>query len=148
MLVRDVMTPNVPAIALEATLAAAAEKMLADHTDTLFVVKGERLVGTIGLRDLFTAPIPAHFEGATLRQPDLDTLRQVWNRTRVEHLMNTNVLSVTEDTPLLKAAEIMINSGKHPLPVLRQEAVVGMITRQAVVRAVLAARHGEMNGNR
>jgi CBS domain-containing protein len=148
MLVRDVMTPNVPAIALEATLTVAAEKMLADHTDTLFVVKGERLVGTIGLRDLFTAPVPAHFEGATLRQPDLDALRQVWNRTRVEHLMNTNVLSVTEDTPLLKAAEIMINSGKHPLPVLRQGAVVGMITRQAVVRAVLAARHGEMNENR
>lgn len=148
MLVCDVMTPNVPTIAADAMLASAAEKMLAEHTDTLFVVEGERLVGTIGLRDLFTAPIPAHFEGATLRQSDLDALRQVWNRTRVEHLMNTNVLSVTEDTPLLKAAEIMINSGKHPLPVLRQGAVVGMITRQAVVRAVLAARHGEMDGNR
>lgn len=62
---------------------------------------------------------------------------QAWKATPVKNLMNEKVISVTEETPLLRAAELMVNSGKHPLPVLRNGKVVGVISRSDIARALL-----------
>jgi CBS domain-containing protein len=51
--------------------------------------------------------------------------------------MNEKVMSVVEETTLLRAVELMVNSGKHPLPVLRNGKVVGVISRIDVVRGLL-----------
>lgn len=76
-------------------------------------------------------------------QRALTQFRRTWETSRVEHLMNSQLLYVTEETPVLKAAEIMINSGKHPLPVLREGQIVGVVTRMSLVRAVLESREAE-----
>ena len=138
--VQDVMSPEIPSISPQATLREAAERMSMLNVSTLFVIEGGRLAGVIGLRDLFTVPIPAHYPGAALRQRDLVQFRQTWENSPVKHLMNENLLTVTEETPVLKAAEIMINSGKHPLPVVRAGQVVGVVTRMAIVRAILESQ--------
>lgn len=76
-------------------------------------------------------------------QRALTQFRRTWETSRVEHLMNSQLLYVTEETPVLKAAEIMINSGKHPLPVLREGQIVGVVTRMSLVRAVLESQEAE-----
>jgi CBS domain-containing protein len=39
----------------------AAEGMIHKGIDTLFVIKNDRGVGAIGIRDLFILPVPASF---------------------------------------------------------------------------------------
>ena len=56
MLVKDVMQFRMVSISPDATLGAAAEAMLTQGVDTLMVMDGERWLGVMGLRDLFTAP--------------------------------------------------------------------------------------------
>jgi CBS domain-containing protein len=137
MLVKDSMRPGVFRIHPQATLLEAAEKSLANKVDTLLILKGEELLGVIGLRDLFIAPVPAHYGGSMPAHREEGQLLQTWKTTPVNHLMNEKVISVTEETPLLRAAELMANSGKHPLPVFRNGKVFGIISRSDIVRALL-----------
>jgi len=138
MLVKDFMQSDVFHINFQATLLEAAEKLLANRVDTLLVLKGDELLGVIGLRDLFTAPVPAHYGNPMARHDSEARLLSIWKTTQIQNLMNEKVITVGEETTLLRAAELMTNSGKHPLPVLRDEKVVGVISRADIVRALLA----------
>lgn len=139
MLVKDFMHTNVLQIQPHATLREAAEIILANRVDALVIVDEHgALQGIIGLRDLFTAPIPAHYGNPMFRHENEDQLLEVWTTVTVQNLMNDKVLSVSEDTTLMRALELMVNTGKHPLPVLRDGRVVGIISRSDVARAVLA----------
>jgi CBS domain-containing protein len=129
---------NVLQIQPQATLREAAEIMLSNRVDAL-VIEGEHgtLQGVIGLRDLFTAPIPAYLGNPMLKHENEEQLRKVWESVKVQNLMNDKVLSVTENTTLIRALELMVNTGKHPLPVLRDNKVVGIISRSDIARAIL-----------
>jgi len=139
MLVKDFMHTNVLQIQPHASLREAAEIMLANRVDAI-VIEGEdgTLQGVVGLRDLFTAPIPAHYGNPMFRHENENQLLEVWATVTVQNLMNDKVLSVSEDTTLMRALELMVNTGKHPLPVLRDGRVVGIISRSDIARAVLA----------
>jgi CBS domain-containing protein len=60
-----------------------------------------------------------------------------WKCIPVRNVMNDRVRSVTEEATVLQAAATMVNTGKHPLPVMRAGQVVGVIDRADVVRALL-----------
>jgi CBS domain-containing protein len=138
MLVKDFMQTNVFQTGPLASLFEAAKMMLAHNVDTLLVSEGDRLLGVVGLRDLFTAPIPAHYGSSMHARREEGQLLQTWKATPVNHLMNEKIISVSEETDLLKAAELMVNSGKHPLPVLRDGKVVGIISRSDIARALMS----------
>ena len=137
MLVQNVMNTRILHIEPQVTLLDAAEKMLAHRIDTLLVMKDDELLGMIGLRDLFTAPIPAYYGNSMLHHEDEAQLSNIWKTTLVRNLMNEKVLTVNEDVTLLRALELMVNTGKHPLLVLRDRKVVGIISRMDIVRAML-----------
>jgi len=144
MLVKDFMHPNIFHIGSQATLLEVAEKLLANRVDTLLVLEGEELLGVIGIRDLFTAPIPAHYGNSMLKHDNEMQLLRIWKTIQVQNLMNDKVLSVDEDTTLLRAIELMVNSGKHPLPVVRDGKVVGIISRMDIVRALVTENNGRI----
>ncbi len=139
-MVKDVMSSGLRSIRPESSLLDAAHLMMAHDAEALAVVDGEQLLGMIGLRDLFTAPVPAHYGGGMRGRRDPDDLLEVWAATPVSNLMNENVISVAEDTPLMRAAELVVNTGKHPLPVLREGKLLGAISWADVVRGLLAGR--------
>ena len=138
MLVKDAMQPGVVHIHPAVTLHEAAEKMLAHGVDTLFVMDDGRLLGVIGLRDLFTTPVSASRGGRMSDWRSEQQLAEAWQRQTVENVMNEQVLTVSDDLPLLRTASLMVNSGKHPLPVTRDGEIVGVIGRMDIVRALLA----------
>jgi CBS-domain-containing membrane protein len=138
MFVREFMHREIVQIHPEASLLEAAEKMLAHRAETLLILENDRLLGVIGLRDLFTAPIPAHYGNSMLRHQDESQFPNIWKTTRVRNLMNEQALTIKEDETLLRALELMVNSGKHPLPVLRERKVVGIISRMDIVHALVA----------
>ena len=73
-----------------------------------------------------------------LRRDDEAQLINIWKTTPVRNLMNEKVITVNEDATLLCALELMVNRGKHPLPVLRDQRVVGIISRMDIVHAMVA----------
>jgi CBS domain-containing protein len=137
MLVRDFLQTDLIRIHPDANLFEAAEKLLAHNVETLLVFENDRFLGVIGLRDLFTAPIPAHYGNSMLHHADETQLLNIWKTITVRNLMNEKVLTVNEDAALLRALELMVNTGKHPLPVIRDGKVVGIISRMDIVRALL-----------
>jgi CBS domain-containing protein len=138
MLVKDVMNVEVFYVGLESTLLEAAEQMMTHGVDTLLILENDQLHGILGLRDLFTVPIPAHYGGKMLHHEDEAHLLKIWQDTPVRNLMNEQVLTVREEMGVLRALELMVNTGKHPLPVLRDGKVVGVISRMDITRALVA----------
>lgn len=140
LLVRNAMQVTGIYIHPEAALHEAAEMMIRHGVDVLPVMDGHRLVGVIRLADLLTAPIPMDVTPRASERRDEAQLLETWRVLPVRNIMNKQMLSVTEDTPLLKAAALMINNGRQRLPVLRAGKIVGMISRADVVRALLTAQ--------
>lgn len=137
MVVSDAMGAQMIAIHPQATLREAAEKILACQVDTLFVLERQQLVGVIGLRDLFTAPLPATFGTRMPERRSEQSFTQTWRSGIVANVMSKQVLIVPADMPLIQAAALMVNSGKHPLPVRRDGVFIGTLGRSDVVRALL-----------
>lgn len=143
MLVRDFIQAELIRVHVNANLLEAAERMLAHRVETLLVYEDDQFLGVIGLRDLFTAPIPAHYGSSMPRHEDEAQLLNVWKTTTVRNLMNEKVLTVNEDVTLIRALELMVNTGKHPLPVMRDGKVIGVISRLDIVHAVLEQAKSE-----
>lgn len=137
MLVKDMMRTELISIGSQANLAEAAQTMLRHGVDALLVIDEGRVMGIVGLRDLFTTPISASHADRMYTWSSEQQLLEAWRSQTVYNLLNDEMLTVSEDLPLMQAAALMINSGKHPLPVTRCGEIVGIIDRIDVVRALL-----------
>jgi CBS domain-containing protein len=146
MRVKDAMCAEVVAVDPDATLQDAADMMLVHHVKTLLVMDEGVLLGVIGLRDLFTTPRSASYGGHMTERRSEEALLETWRGTTVRMQMNDQPIVVSEELPLLAAAALMVNGGKHPLPVLRDGKVAGVISRSDVVQAVLALDHSGRPG--
>ena len=145
MLARDVMTPRVISIEADAAITQAAHLMLQNRISGLPVVgpKGE-LVGMVT-------------EGDFLRRGEIGTQRRrsrwlefligpgrlaeeyVQARGRkVEDVMSRNPVTITEQTPLETAVGLMERHRIKRLPVVRDGALVGMVTRANLLHALVS----------
>jgi len=136
MLVKNVMRSEIVQIHPQATLEQAARMMVQRRANSLFVMEGGVLLGVIGVRDLFTAPLPASYASRMTEGRSEVQLLEVWRSCIVANQMNDQPLTVGEELTLNQAVALMVNSGKHPLPVLREGRVVGVIDRLDAAKAV------------
>jgi len=123
MLVGERMTKPVITVSPEMPIAEALAKMTKARVSRFPVVnKKGKMVGVVSEDDLLHA------------SPSDATSLSVWeinyllSKITIERVMTTDVVTVTEDTPLEEAARIMADRRVGGLPVVRGEAVVGMIT--------------------
>ncbi|VAX22269.1 CBS domain protein sometimes clustered with YjeE [hydrothermal vent metagenome] len=68
---------------------------------------------------------------------ELETQIKKMLGSEVADIMTKEILSVDEETSLDDVATIMSEKGKHYLPVLRAEKLVGVVDRSDVVRAII-----------
>jgi len=95
------------------------------------VVDGKRVVGIVTDRDLRqAAPSPA----TTLEVHELNFLLE---RLKVEAIMTKKVITVAPDSGLLDAAKLLLAHKIGCLPVVEQEALVGIITEGDLLRALM-----------
>lgn len=95
------------------------------------VVKDGKMVGIVSETDLLNA------------SPSQATSLSVWelnyliSKILVRDVMTSNVLTVSEDTPIEEAARIMVDNKIGGLPVMRGDELVGIITETDLFKIFL-----------
>ena len=153
MLVSNIMTRRVISVMPDELIDAAIELMLKHHISGLPVIDDKgMLVGIVT-------------EGDFLRRPEIGTEHKTGSRWRdaffsfskvtdnyvhthgvkVKDVMTSNPVAVAEDTPLDEVVRLMETRNVKRLPVLRNDKVVGIISRANLMRALVRI-HREAQG--
>jgi len=143
--VRDVMTTDVVTARADDTFDAVARLMVARDLRAVPVVdEGGALVGIVTHRELLRQLLPAFVQKTTtggfraLTRADI-ARGAVDRRTQaVRDVMSRSVLSVSEDQTLSDVASLMNTKDVDHFPVVREGAVVGLLTRADLVRRLVA----------
>ncbi|MFB6114333.1 MAG: cyclic nucleotide-binding/CBS domain-containing protein [Halodesulfurarchaeum sp.] len=113
MAVRDIMTSDVVTVQMGETVQEAVEEMLNSRAGSVIVLTGDELSGIITERDVLVA-------GAGIERPFADI--------PVSRVMSRNLVTIHPDTPLADAIEKMHDYSIKKLPVIEDDALVGIVT--------------------
>ena len=146
MRVRDVMTYGAIGVPDTATLAEAIETMLRSRVSALFVFDaGHALIGVLSEGDLLRRAelgadrkrprwVELLLSGGRLAQSYAHT-----HGRKAGEIMTANVIAVAEDADLSEAVDLMLDRRVKRLPVLRGEAVVGVVSRSDLLKGLYAS---------
>lgn len=144
MRAKDVMKPNVLTVEANATVRRAAEVMLERGVNGLPVVSPEgKLVGVIGIKDVLKMPRRRPGRGYIIFYPGFERMARLLDEVLVSEVMSSPVVAVSEDTTLGEVMTIVLDRGIHPVPVLREGQLVGIIGRADLARAMVALASSE-----
>jgi CBS domain-containing protein len=147
MTVAEVMSGKVVSVDAEESINRAADVLCEHGLTAVLVTAAGKPVGILSEGDLMRAMLPRYAEvydddryyrDYEFAERRVDLLADV----AVRHIMTNGVITVTEDTPVLKAAALLQLHGIKWLPVMRGGEIVGMVTRRDLVRGLLARRNG------
>ena len=118
---RDVMRADAPVVRPSERLSHAAERMATFGVRELAVVDDGVLVGIVTRTDL--EPYVGHLE---------------WTAVRVA--MTPEPRTVAPDAPIARVAETLIDGRWNGVPVVQEHSLMGMISRQDLLRALVPNR--------
>lgn len=122
MRVADAMSRSVVSTTPDAPVSEAAKTMSELRIGCLVVREGEKLAGILTERDILSRiVVPA-------RDP---------RKTRVAEVMTRTVMTVSSQTPIEEAADIMATHRIRRLPVLEDGRLAGILTSSDIVRVYL-----------
>jgi CBS domain-containing protein len=143
MLAGEIAVRNIVTIRAGSSLAAAAEVLLAHQINAMPVVDAAgRLVGMIGIRDVLRVPKPSHSDAHIIRWDHFGDRAKLLAQTPVDIVMTRQVRSACEETDVNDIIGMMVDRGIHPIPVLRDGHLTGIIGRADIARAMLALVQG------
>ncbi|HHY83009.1 MAG TPA: CBS domain-containing protein [Clostridiales bacterium] len=130
MLVKDIMTTNIAALAPDNTILDAAKAMQAHNIGCMPVCQpGGKIAGIITDRDIVVRNIANNGDPKT---------------TLVKDVMTKNVITVDVNTDVNVAADIMAKNKVRRLPVVQNGSIVGMLALgDLATRNILHAEAGE-----
>ncbi len=146
MRVRDVMTYGAIGLPETATLAEAAETLLRARISAVLVHDASNaLVGVLSEGDLMRRSelgaerkrprwLEALLSGGRLAESYAHS-----HGRKIGEIMTRKLITVAEDAELSVAVDLMLRHGVKRLPVLRGEAVVGIISRADLLKALVDA---------
>jgi acetoin utilization protein AcuB len=130
LLVSDYMSENPITIEPEEPLMRALEIIRLRGVRRLPVAVGGMLVGLVTEGDIKRA------EPSTLTDSQ-EEFATVMEGTPISRIMISKPVTTTADTPLMEAAEIMLNTKYGALPVVAGGRVVGILTDNDLTRALV-----------
>jgi len=142
MLVGNRMSQPLVTVSPDLTLPDAFTLMKDKNIRRLVVVKDGKMVGLVTKNDLENA------------MPTKATSLSIWeinyliDKIKVKDVMEKAVVTTTEDTPIETAAQLMVEHKVSALPVMRKDAVVGMITESDLFRLFMELFGAEFEGVR
>lgn len=131
-LVRDIMTQKVVTLFEEDNLTGVEDGMTHFKFRHLPVVDGKRLVGLVTHRDLLRIAASAAEPGSVAKTKSIN------DRLFVRDVMQRDVVTVREDTPILDAGRLMWNNKMSCLPVVSEEGdLLGLVTEGDFLKLAL-----------
>jgi len=130
MQAKDVMSDGVMSLAADATVLEAARLLVNCHVSAMPVVDAAgRMIGVVSEADLLGCTAdgdgsPDGFLGAGSR--------------KVVDVMTRDVITADVDTPVVALAKLMTQRRIKRLPILRECAVVGIVSRIDLLRALIS----------
>jgi CBS domain-containing protein len=135
MRARDIMTSPVFVVERNASAEAAAELMTAKSVTALPVVdSGGKLVGMVGESDLLWHRVPPEPTAEPHRYPDTDPTHRP---AMVVDVMSQYPLTTTPTADVAEVAALMLEHDVRSMPVLDGDAIVGIISRRDILRAMV-----------
>lgn len=133
-LVRDWMSADLTTIGPETTLPEAHQIMRTKRIRRLPVVDEARhLLGLVTLGDVRGA------EASSATSLSIWELNYLLAKLKVTEVMTTNLITVTPDTTIGRAAELMLEKKVSGLPVVDESGLlVGIITESDIFRILIA----------
>jgi CBS domain-containing protein len=128
MQVREIMSKNIEVVDRNDNLRAIEERMATKQLRHLPVLEQGEVVGVVSQRDLFKAAMSSAMGyGEKAQQAYLQSVR-------VKEIMVYPVVTVSPDTSVAAAADMMINRGIGCLPVIDNQQLVGIVTKTDLLR--------------
>ncbi len=104
--------------------------------------KNRRLVGIVAYDDLLHAS-PSSVTSLTMWE-----ISYLLSQVKIDEVMSKEVITVTEDTTLEDAARLMVDNKIGGLPVMRDGALVGIITESDLFKVFLELLGAREKGTR
>ncbi len=113
----EIMTPSPITIDKDLPLTDAIDLMQRHEISRLVVLDAGKLVGIVTERDI------------ARKLSSTSSYRLPPGRMRVSSVMTTNPITIAPDVPAKQAAELMLNRNISGLPVVRDDKLVGIVTK-------------------
>ena len=130
--VSTIMTKNVVKLNLSDDLTKAEMLFKKHHIRHIPVVNGNVIIGMLSYTDLLRISFADAIDD---EDNDVDTT--VYNMFTVEQVMAKKLVSITPDTTIKEAAEILAKKEFHALPVCEGELLVGIVTTTDLIRYLI-----------
>ena len=150
MKAKDIMYTEVITVKQTTTLRELNEILQRNNITAAPVVDDEnRVVGMVTEGDLIRAILPSYLElhENSLYLHDFEYLEERVHHVenmQVKEIMTPGVISVTEDTPILKVGSIFLLKRIERIPVMRGDKLVGIINRSDIYRAIFGEIEEEL----
>jgi len=151
MLAKDIMTTNVVKVRTDDTVDEVIRLLVDNKISGIPVVDNDNLVvGIVTEADLLVRSqklhVPSYIQilGGIIYLDDPDELKEDLRKLaaiKVEDMMTSDPITVEEDTLVDEIATIMSDEGINRVPVVREERIVGIVSRADIIRSL--ARKGQ-----
>ena len=132
MQVAEIMSKDIEVVDRNDNLRSVEERMATKKLRHLPVLEQGEVVGMVTQRDLFKAAMSSTMGyGEKAQQAYLQSVR-------VKEIMTYPVVTVSPDTSIAAAADMMINKGIGCLPVVDNQQLIGIITKTDLLRCLRA----------
>ena len=137
VLVKDWMISPVITVEASSPISAAHHLMKNNNIRRLPVLNQGKLVGIITIGDVREA---SPSDATTLSIWELNYL---WAQLTVEKIMSRDVMTLSPNTPIVDAAEMMLEHKVSGLPVVDDGKLVGVLTESDIFRMLVKSRQQE-----
>ena len=132
MQVREIMSTGIEVVDRNDNLLTVEERMATKQLRHLPVLEQGDIVGMVTQRDLFKAAMSSAMGYGEKAQ------KAYLQSVRVKEIMTYPVVTVSPDTSVAAAAEMIITQGVGCLPVVDDHQLIGIVTKTDLLRCLHA----------
>lgn len=131
--VSEIMTKNVLTLSTKDNLDRAEELFKKHRIRHVPVTAGKKILGMLSYTDLMRISF-----ADAIGDDEYDVDTTVYNLFTIEQVMAKDVVSVAPNTTIQEVAEFLSKKEFHALPVVENDALVGIVTTTDLIKYLLA----------
>jgi CBS domain-containing membrane protein len=131
--VAQIMTKNVLTLSTKDELSTAEEMFKKNRIRHIPITSGKHVLGMLSYTDLMRISFA---DAVDEDEHEVDTM--VYNMFSIEQVMTKDVICVSPQTTIQEVAAFLAQKEFHALPVVENEALVGIVTTTDLINYLLA----------